>query len=172
MKIKSIIQNTLVIVLSLTIIALSAGYSTFAIGDNSSSNKVQVKFLNLEILPETTINTRKLSGPTFADNRAFMSMSFILLKDEQLSFNVDVVNNGEDTVAFKDLAFYPINNENRGKYKDLTYKVTYADGSSIKEGDIIKIKEHKKLHVIVKVAKPVKDEYNVALALEMNYEQK
>lgn len=132
---KNVIQNLTVIVLGLAIIALSAGYATFALPDTmmeQNKGKIAVAFDNIKITDATTVDLSALAGPTINNETPVLTFQTYLKNHECLEFLVDVENDGDVPLSLSNFEFGLVNKQ---APNNLNYKLTYIDDVEVKLDD-------------------------------------
>lgn len=191
MQRRAFIQNVTIIVLGVLIIIMSVGYATFAVPLNISGTtsidraKWEVKFDNIKTLSTTTVQDASITAPTLTDTTN-LTFGVKLAINSLYEFTVDAVNTG--TIPAKLSTFKlsatknsesVLDNSNSLSYVDdnVTYQVTYEDGTELGEGDELGVGESVTLKVSVSNPKTI-DYTNLpttdlvyVFSLDLNYAQ-
>lgn len=184
-------QNTLIIVLGLAIIVMSAGYATFASPKvpttpvSSTQKKWDVAFENVAKLNTTTISDADSTAPVLAVGEAKLDFAVSLNVNENYDFIVDVANRGTVEATLTDISWTIEEsgneiantiNELTGTSGELEYSISYVDGTEIAKNDILRVGAIKMIKISVKrVANEVPEgtvlgTKNYEFSLSLNYE--
>ena len=113
----------------------------------------QIEFENLEVDADSI---EAITDAHILSNKTEVNYTIYLrVPGEKYSFDVDVVNNGNIDAKIYDTVLTGLNST---QMKYIKYKVTYKDGTTIKEGDTLLVGEKKKIHLEIEYLEDIEVE--------------
>lgn len=188
MGVKRLVQNTLIIVLGVAIIAMSVGYASFATPTLTSespsikNSSWDVHFANPSKLETSTVEDTAITGPTLTNDSTSLTFAVDLKNNQKYDFTIDVINSGTIPAKLTSFTFAgtkgdeSIINASTGlSYTSdkLTYTVTYEDGTTLLANDELKAGSKKKIRISVSNIDTEENSANetYVFTLNLNYAQ-
>lgn len=167
-------RNLIIAVMALAIVATTVAYAALQTTLNISGSIVKksgnwdIHFENVSNIVksgEATVTTPKIAGSQ-------LSFSATLTKpNDYISFTVDVKNSGTIDAVLSSII---LSGEQDAKSKDVTYIVTYSDGTSIAKNDKLNVDDKRTIKFLVKyndVSNISSVDQQITLGLTLNYVQ-
>lgn len=141
---------------------------------NIHKNTFSVPLENVKVDEENTTLDEKNIEIIQTDDSLYYSVN-LEKPGDTYAFDIDIANNGTIDAVIENIS---VGKLTASQEKYLEYKVTYKDGSEIKNGDIIEAHTTKTIHISISMKEDINAEdlptenENLDLGLEINIIQK